>query len=175
MKLSDAIRVFSELDQRGIYVFSKVDLEKIFPDEKEKTLEKSLQRLAREGILERVCKGYYVYALAKSKQSHVIEDLAMVLRRGSHSYVSLESMLSEYGDISQIPVSRLTLMTTGPTGIYKTKYGIIEFTHTKRPLSDIVKKTIYDPNRRIRVATREAAMQDLRRVGRNTSMITSNT
>ena len=65
MKMTDAIKVFKELDQRGMYLFSKSDLEKMFPDEKEKTLEKSLQRLAKEGILERVCKGYYLYTLAE--------------------------------------------------------------------------------------------------------------
>ncbi len=32
---------------------------------------------------------------------------------GEYNYVSLESMLSEYGLISQIPIDRLTVMTTG--------------------------------------------------------------
>lgn len=172
MKLPIAIRRFQELDRNGLYVFSRGDIQKMFPEEKEKALEKSLERLSKEGILERVCKGVYVNALAKTKKGRVVEDVAMVLRRGSYSYVSLESMLSDYGDISQIPVSTLTLMTTGSKGVYKTKYGTIEFTHTKRALSEILQKTIYDPNRRLRVATREAARQDLRRVGRNLSMLT---
>ncbi len=41
----------------------------------------------------------------------------------------LESALSEYGVISQIPIDRLTIMTTGRKGHYKTPYGTIEFTH----------------------------------------------
>jgi predicted transcriptional regulator of viral defense system len=173
MQLPVAIKAFQELDRNGLYIFSRADIQKMFPEEKEKAMEKSLERLIKVGILERVCKGFYAYALAKSKKNRVIEDIAMVLRRGSYSYVSLESLLSEYGDISQIPVSTLTVMTTGPKGTYKTKYGTIEFTHTKRAISEIFKKTIYDPKRRLRIATREGARQDLLRVGRNLSMITN--
>lgn len=171
MKLPEAIRKFQELDQAGVYVFSRDDIQKMFPGEKEKALEKSLERLRGAGILEYPCKGVYINALAKSKKARVIEDIAAVLRRGSHSYVSLESILSEYGDISQIPVSMLTLMTTGPRGVYKTKYGTVEFTHTKRSLSEIAQRTVFDKERRLRIATREAARQDLRRVGRNLSLL----
>jgi len=46
--------------------------------------------------------------------------------------------LSEYGVISQIPLDRLTVMTTGRKGIYKTIYGTIEFTHTKRSVENIL-------------------------------------
>jgi len=123
MKLPEAIRKFQELDQAGVYVFSRDDIQKMFPDEKEKALEKSLERLRGAGILEYPCKGVYINALAKSKKARVIEDIAAVLRRGSHSYVSLESILSEYGDISQIPVSMLTLMTTGRAVSIKQSMG----------------------------------------------------
>lgn len=144
----------------------------MFPDEQEKSLEKSLQRLVKDGVLERVCKGIYLNPYAASKKSRVIEDIAAVARSGHYSYISLESMLSEYGDISQIPVSVLTVMTTGPRGTLKTKYGNIEFTHTQRPLNEVFKKTVLAPDRPLRVATRDAARQDLMRVGRNVNMLT---
>jgi predicted transcriptional regulator of viral defense system len=171
MKLTEAIKALRDMDQRGVYVFSKGDIEKLFPLEKDKAFEKSLQRLVHEGILERVSKGVYVNPIANSKKSYAIEDIALVMRRGNYSYVSLESILSEYGDISQIPVSRLTVMTTGPKGIYPTSYGVIEFTHTKRQLTEIMKKTLTAPGRPLRIASREAARQDLLRVGRNINML----
>lgn len=171
MKLTDALKTVNNLDRQGIYIFSHGDIEKMFPNEREKTLEKSLQRLVREGILERVGKGLYLNPLAVSKKSRVIEDIAAVARRGHFSYLSLESMLSEYGAISQVPLSYLTVMTTGAKGLLKTRYGVIEFTHTQRSLQDIAKKTVLAPGRPLRIATLEAAIQDLRRVGRNVNLL----
>lgn len=171
MKLTDALKTLNDLDRQGIYVFSRGDIEKMFPNEKEKTLEKSLQRLVREGILERIVKGLYLNSLAVSKKSRVVEDIAAVARRGHYSYLSLESILSEYGAISQIPLSYLTVMTSGARGLLKTRYGVIEFTHTQRSFEDIVKKTVLAPGRPLRIATLQAAKQDLRRVGRNVNLL----
>ncbi len=171
MKKIDAIKSLRALDQRGVYVFSHGDIAKMFPEEQEKALEKSLQRLVSDGILERVAKGIYLNPMAISKKGNVVEDIAAVLRRGFFSYISLESILSEYGAISQIPVSRLTIMTNGAKGEYKTPYGTIEFTHTKRRPAEIIRRTLWDKNRPLRIATQAAARQDLLRVGRNTNML----
>jgi hypothetical protein len=106
--------------------------------------------------------------------SHTVEQIAKTLRRGEYNYVSLESALSEYGAISQIPIDRLTVMTTGRKGTYQTPYGIIEFTHTKRPVRDIVQH-IRDIKRPLRIATAQTAWRDLKRVGRNTHLVNQET
>lgn len=170
MKKIEAIKTLQLLDKRGVYVFQQRDFAKMFPNEQEKALEKSLQRLVADGIVERVAKGVYVNPMARSKRSNIIEDIAIALRLGSFSYVSLETILSEYGVISQVPVSRITIMTTGAKGKYKTPYGTIEFTHTKRGPAEIFKRTILSKGRPLRIATKDAAMQDLKRVGRNKNM-----
>lgn len=171
MKKVDALKALKDLDRRGIYVLSKGDLEKLFPEEKEKAFEKSLQRLVTDGILERVTKGVYLNPMAISKKSNVVEDIAVVLRRACFSYVSMESILSEYGVISQVPIRRITIMTTGAKGVYDTPYGTIEFTHTKRRPAEIIRRTVFVKNRPLRIASREAAVQDLVRAGRNTDMM----
>jgi predicted transcriptional regulator of viral defense system len=171
MKKSEALKALQELDQRGIYVLTKGDLAKAFPGEQDKALEKSLQRLVADGILERVTKGVYLYPYAKSKRANTVEEIAAVLRRGCYSYVSLESRLSEYGVVSQVPISRISVMTSGARGVYATPYGTIEFTHTKRRPAEILKRSVSEPGRTLRLAKRDAAVQDLLRVGRNTSMI----
>lgn len=171
MNKIEAIKTLAALDHLGVYVFSKGDLAKAFPYEKDKALEKSLQRLVSDGLLQRVAKGVYINPMARSKKGHVVEDIAAVLRRGHFSYVSRESMLSEYGVISQVPVSRITLMTTGANGVYETPYGVIEFTHTKRSPAELVKRTMTMKGRPVRVATKQAAIADLMRSGRNTNMI----
>ena len=166
-----AINKLAALDRFGVYVLSKGDLAKAFPDEKEKAFEKSLQRLVADGILQRVAKGIYVNAMAASRKGRVIEDIASVLRRGHFSYLSRESMLAEYGVISQVPVSRITLMTTGANGLYETPYGTIEFTHTKRRPAELIARTMSVKGRPLRIATKQAAVADLVRAGRNTNMI----
>ena len=171
MNKIDAANKLAALDRVGVYVLSKGDLAKAFPQEKEKALEKSLQRLVGDGILQRVAKGVYVNTMAKSKKGQVIEDIASVLRRGHFSYVTRESMLSEYGVISQVPMSRITLMTTGANGIYETPYGVIEFTHTKRRPAELIARTMSVKGRPLRIATKQAALADLVRAGRNTDMI----
>jgi predicted transcriptional regulator of viral defense system len=171
MNKSDAITKLKEADQHKLYAFSRGDLWKLFPEEEEKTFEKSLQRLVTDGILERVTKGVYINPAARSKGAVVIEDVACVLRRGCFSYVSLEYALSEYGVISQAPVSRITIMTTGAGGTYDTPYGTIEFTHTKRRPVEVLQRSTPVQKHNLRVATKEAAIQDLRRVGRNVDMM----
>lgn len=165
------IKKLAEMDKRGVYVFQKQDIEKLFPEEEGKTLEKSLQRMVRDGLIERVAKGLYLNLEAKSKNHWVGEEIAKALRPGCLSYVSLESMLSEYGVISQIPINRLTVMTEGRSGVIRTIYGVIEFTHTKRSRAEILDGTIAGGDRPMRIASKKTAVRDLLRVGRNVNMM----
>jgi hypothetical protein len=167
----ELIRKLAGLDRHGIYVLARRDLEKLFPDEGEKALEKSLQRMVSDALLQRAAKGLYINPSASSKNRWIAEEVAKALRPGCLSYVSLESILSEYGVISQIPIDRMTVMTTGRSGLIKTPFGTIEFTHTKRTRSEILGSTLQAKGRPLRIATRSAAIRDLLRVGRNTNMI----
>ena len=171
MKRMELIRGLQALDKVGVYVLSKRDIEKMFPKEAAKSMEKSLQRMVSDGLLVRVCKGLYLNPAASSKTSRVVEDIALALRPSSYSYVSLESMLSEYGVISQIPVGRITVMTTGAKGTYETPYGTIEFTHTRRSPAAVIARSLQAEGRPMRIAKKHAAVGDLLRVGRNTNMI----
>lgn len=170
MKQTDAIKRLMNFDRSGRYVFSARDMAKVLHEDAPAAREATIRRLVTEGILERPTKGVYVFAMSSHRGPDTLELIARTLRRGDHSYVSLESALSEYGAISQIPVSRLTVMTTGRKGTYKTPYGVIEFTHTKRPLPDILTSAL-DRDRPLRVASKAAAIRDLRRVGRNTHLL----
>lgn len=117
-----------------------------------------------------MCRNIYVNPFADISKTNTVESIARALRRGEYNYVSLESMLSEYGAISKIPVSRLTVMTTGRKGVFHTPYGTIEFTHTKRSVIEILQNTMV-VDRPLRIATKETALRDLKRVGRNLSMV----
>ena len=172
MKQLDLVKSLAQLEKKGVSVLAKRDIEKLFPAEQEKTMEKSLQRAVRDGILLRVAKGLYVNPLAAARsRGWLIEDVAKALRPGKICYVSLESMLSEFGVISQIPLSHITVMTTGASGMHKTPLGTIEFTHTKRSLEDVLARTLPVEGRPLRIATKLTAYRDLVRVGRNLHLV----
>lgn len=171
MKKLQAIQVVKEYDRKGVYVFTNHDLKKLFPEDSPKAFSEGLRRLEQAGILERVCRGVYLNASASSFTAYVIEEIAKTLRRGEYNYVSLESALAEYGVISQIPIDRIRIMTTGRKGVYQTPYGVIEFTHTDRSRKSILDSIMVVPGRPLRIAKKEAALRDLKRVGRNLDLI----
>jgi hypothetical protein len=170
VKKSEAIKKLLKYDKRGRYVFTNSDLAKIFHQDSERTLRAGIKRLIDDGFLTRVANGVYLFTLAHSKGSDTLEQIAKTIRRGKYNYISLESALSEYGVISQIPVDRLTVMTTGRSGEFKTPLGTIEFTHTKRSPINILENTRL-VGRPLRFATKQAAYRDLKRVGRNTHLV----
>lgn len=171
MNREHATHILREQDRKGKYVFSNRDLHKLFPEDSFKTFNEGLMRLVKSGVLQRACRDVYVNQDARQFDGYTIERIAKTLRRGEYNYVSLESMLSDYGVISQIPIDRITIMTTGRKGIYKTAYGVIEFTHTKRTVKDILENTAKISERPLRIATKQAALRDLKRVGRNMNLV----
>ncbi|MET3109572.1 hypothetical protein AAKU67_004491 [Oxalobacteraceae bacterium GrIS 2.11] len=80
-------------------------------------------------------------------------------------------MLSEFGVISQIPISLITVATTGASGTFKTRYGNIEFTHVDRTTENIMASTLVMDARPLRVARKREAYRDLVAVGRNLGMV----
>ena len=164
-----AIRKLMRHERTGPPVFTKKDLAKIFREDDTNALNAGLNRLVRNQVLQRAVNGVYINALSPNQGADTLEYIARAMRRGHHSYVSLESALSEYGVISQIPM-RLTIMTTGRRGEYSTPFGVIEFTHTARSMLDVIDGTV-DAGRPLRLATRETAYRDLKRVGRNLDLV----
>lgn len=119
-----AITTLDEFSRDGRYVFHLHNFYEIFPDESPSSLKASLECLVRSKILTRAVQGVYVYNRA-TKDSYILEHIVKTMRRGEYNYVSLESALSQYGVISQIPMDRLTVMTTGRTGEYKTAWVLL--------------------------------------------------
>lgn len=170
MKQSKALHILSKWDKKGRYVYKKRDLGMIF-DEKGKTLDQTLARLVKSDILDRAAHGVYVFVQSAHVGPNTIELIARNLRRGDLTFESLESALSQWGAISQIPLDRITLMTTGRSGEYKTSYGVIEFTHTKAPLEHILPNIIKREDHALPIASRSYAIINLKSVGRNIDLV----
>lgn len=170
MLVDEAIKTLDDFDKKGMYVFTSRDLRRVFFRDTQTSFKQGIRRLVKRNYLEVASKGIYVYAMSKNKGKRTIERIAAALRKGEYNYVSLESALSQYGAISQIPIDRITIMTTGRSGTFKTLYGVIEFTHTKRSPIDILDSTL-KTDHPLRIATLDTADRDLKRVGRNTHMV----
>ena len=169
MKVTDAIHRLAIHDRKGRQVYTQADLGIIFREDSLKTLRAGLNRLVKAGILKRAVPGVYVNMVSANSYLNTLESIASAMWEGEYNYISLESALSEWGVISQIPM-RLTVMTTGRKGEFNTPFGTIEFTHTTRSLGDIL-EDIHDIGRPLRMAGKHKAVRDLKRVGRNLDLI----
>ena len=173
MRRIELIHELKKWDDGGREVFTISDLMKVTRSESPDVLSNALWRdnKTEKPILKRVLPGVYIFTLSSRPRTHTAETIARTLRRGSHCYVSLESALSEYGRISQIPVGRLTVMTTGRSGTFETNgFGTIELTHTDR-VQEQFAGDLVNVGRPLRLASEQLALADLRRVGRNLHMI----
>ena len=170
MNITSALTTLHELDVKGRYVYTSKNLAKLFSNDSRDAFQAGLKRLVKNRILQRVARGVYVFAYSRNINADTVEEIAKSLRRGHFNYVSLESALSIYGAIAQVPIDRLTVVTTGREGEFKTPFGVIEFTHTKRSVSEIT-HNIVQTGQPLRRATRQTAFRDLKRVGRNLHLV----
>jgi len=170
VRYPEAVQLLAAWDRRGRCVFLKRDLAKIL-DESGKTLDQTLRRLVAAGLLERVAHGVYVYALSAHLGVPALDEVALALRRGEYVFESYESALSQWGRISQVPIDTMTLATTGRKGVFRTRFGVIEFTHTAADAAEIAANTVARPGRAIPIATEAYALSGLRRTGRNLDLV----
>ncbi len=72
--------------------------------------------------------------------------------------MSLESVLSDAGVISQVPMNWISLMTSGRSHVVDCgDYGHIEFVHTAQSPDDVSGELSYDPERHLwRASVRQA-------------------
>ncbi len=171
MKIHRAVSDLSYWDRQGRCVFTLADIQAVMDEKNLSTLKSGVARLVGSGVLVRAALNVYVNPRAASfDPARVIENIATTLRRGEYNYVSLESALSEYGVISQIPM-QLTVMTTGRSGFFTTPWGSIEFTHTARSREEVAEMRLEREGHALCIAPLEVALRDQRRVGRNLDMI----
>jgi hypothetical protein len=172
MRRRDLMQKLTEMDRRGVWAFTSATFSALLGEPKPNYLKLRMKRLADEGVLTRAARGLYVNPLARSLPGDVRSGLLRFLRPHDVSYVSLEFRLSEVGVISQIATA-LTCMTTGSPGRFDTPWGAIEFTHTDRTITIGTDVHVRDDD--VLYATVERAARDLRRVGRNTDLIDTDT
>ena len=154
------------------YLFTPSDLAALVPELGDSAFKSLLSRLVSRGELSRVCRGLYRPAWIDISHGWILHHASARLRSGTFTYLSLESVLSETGAISQIPMQTITLMTRGRGGeIHCGKLGRLSFTHTAQKPEQVMNNLSYDPERRLWIANEEQALRDLRQTRRNLDLL----
>jgi len=122
---------------------------------------KLLSRAAKCNILERICKGIYLYPKVSFQASKVLYKVASRLRAGCFNYISLESVLCAHSIISRQMLSWLTVMISGRSNIIQCgRFGTIEFIHTEKTGKSLNRHLALDPWSGMLVADIRLAMID---------------
>jgi predicted transcriptional regulator of viral defense system len=154
------------------YLFTVSDFLSLFPDMTTEGLRVLLGRAEKAGLLCRLCRGIYIYPKAGYRRGLELYHAAARLRETTFCYLSFESILSENGIISQIPLGWITLMTGGRSGTINCgKWGTIEFIHTKKKFDALSSSLIYDHTYRLWRAPVTVALQDMKTAKRSMELI----
>jgi predicted transcriptional regulator of viral defense system len=131
-----------------------------------------LSRAAKSGLLRRVCRGIYHFPVKDYPAANLLFHAAARLRAGDFNYLSLETVLSEAGVISQLPMNWITLMTSGRSHVVDCgDYGHIEFVHTAQRPEDIGGELAYDAERHLWRASVRQALRDMKATRRSMELV----
>lgn len=131
-----------------------------------------LSRASKAGLLKRVCRGIYFYPVPGYVAGNLLFHAAARLRAGEFNYISLETVLSDAGVISQVPMNWISLMTSGRSHVVDCgDYGHIEFVHTAQRPDNIGGELIYDAERHLWRASVRQALRDMKATRRNMELV----
>lgn len=154
------------------YLFSSRDLRQLFPHLSDSAFKTMLSRAARNGHLARICRGLYAYQKSIPLNGYFLFHVATYLRANEFNYISHETVLSDLGIISQVPINLITIMSSGRSNIISCgKFGRIEFIHTNKKPTDIMEHLVYDPLCKLWRADAVLALRDMKAAQRNCDLI----
>jgi hypothetical protein len=154
------------------YLFRFNDLSSLFPDMSESAFKALLSRAVKAGYLTRLCRGLYLDEKRMPKTGLLLYHAATQLRADHFNYLSLESVLSDAGVISQIPINWISMMSSGRSSLISCgKFGHIEFIHTNQKPNEIKNELTYDLDRGLWRASIQLALRDMKVTHRNCDLI----
>ncbi|MFZ3111093.1 MAG: hypothetical protein WA234_10470 [Rectinemataceae bacterium] len=170
------VRIFTEtlarLADREHYLFSLRDLHALLPESSYDTFKTLVSRASRTGSLKRLCRNLYIYEKVDYPRDMVLFHAAARLRAECFNYLSLETVLSDAGLISQIPFSWITVMSSGRSGKIECEgFGTIEFIHTGKDPSRLAPELSWDGQCRLWRASVALALADMRSAKRSVDLV----
>ena len=170
-KKEKLLSVLSHATKAGGGVHTATEIAFMLGEKHTPSFTKFLTDCVQKGVLRRVATGIFESTITPPDGSTAIYKIVNKLRGDVLNYISLESQLSYTGDISQIVMDRLTVMTKGRSGIFSTPYGVIEFTHTKKTIESIAPNIYFDSDIKMYRARTFQAIVDLKNCNRNLQML----
>ncbi len=154
------------------YLFTPSDLRAIVPDLSAAAFKTLLSRATKEEYLIRLCRGLYMIDGRPSTSGLLLFHAAARLRAECFNYISLETALSAAGVISQLPMNRITLMSSGRSSVINCGVaGTIEFVRTRQRPEELVGRIHYDAPARMWRAGVPQALRDMRATHRTLDLI----
>jgi hypothetical protein len=153
-------------------LFTPDDLRALLPDLSAAAFKTMLSRAVKEGHLVRMCRGLYLFEKAAVNNGLLLHHAAARLRADDLNYISLESALSDAGVISQMPINRISLMSSGRSSVISCgRWGTIEFIRTRQRPEDLAGQIFYDADCKLWRASVKQALRDMRATQRNLDLI----
>ena len=154
------------------FLFSFQDLRALYPNLTDTAFKTLLSRAVNAGYLNRVCRGLYTVKKSIPSTGLLLFHAVAILRANHFNYISLETILSEAGIISQIPTNWITVLSSGRNSIISCgEFGTIEFIHTERKPTDNIDQLIYDNRYGLWRANIALALKDMKITHRNCDLI----
>lgn len=166
------IDMISQLATPQACLFTSVDLRCLLPNLSDAAFKTLLSRVVSGGHLSRICRGLYLYENANPDRGCILHHAVNKLRPLGLNYLSLESALSDAGVISQIPINRITVMSSGRSTVIDCgQWGSIEFVRTRQKPQDLVGQLKYDTRCRLWRASVAQALRDMKATRRSQDLV----
>jgi hypothetical protein len=145
-------------------LFTPHDLRAVLPDLSDTAFKTLLSRAVKECHLTRLCRGLYLYHPVARNDGLLLFHAAARLRADGLNYISLETVLSDAGVISQVPINRISVISCG-------QWGTIEFVKTRQTPHNLIGHIHYDVRCKLWRASVRQALRDMRATHRNMDLI----
>lgn len=173
MQLVKAMRKLDYLAKGGEFVYRTPDLSVVFqePFSEKAKLSATISSLVKEGTLERVTNGVYVYVGPFSPPENILHMIAQALRPADVTVESLESAAAYWGLTTQLTMGTVTAMTTGSGGRYNCSYGNVELVRTNAHGSDLLAESVKVDGGHLPLATKDAVLRHMRTCRRDLTIL----
>lgn len=163
---------FSHHANNEHYLFTLQDLRSLCPDLSDSAFKTLLSRTVQAGYLSRVCRGVYLYKHAMPAEGLILFHIAALLRANEFNYISLETVLSDAGIISQIPMNWISILSSGRSNVISCgEWGTIEIIHTNQKPKQLLASVSYDTRCKLWRANVALALRDMKMMRRNCDLI----
>jgi len=163
--------LFENADEKH-HLFTLKDLRALFADLSDSAFKTLLSRAVSSDVLMRVCRGIYLYKKACPSDGLLLFHVAALMRADEFNYISLETILSDVGVISQVPMNWIAIMSSGRSNVIDCgEFGTIEFVHTNLKAASLVDQLTYDHHRKLWKASVALALKNMKRMHRNCDLI----